>query len=60
MLRPQDTARRDTRSLDGLWDFALDTDKQGRDAGLADSHPRASANGGARVLERCLHYYAGA
>ena len=39
MLRPQDTARRDTRSLDGLWDFALDTDKQGRDAGWQTAIP---------------------
>ena len=39
MLRPQDTARRDTRLLDGLWDFALDTDKQGRDAGWQAAIP---------------------
>ena len=32
MLRPQDAARRDTRNLDGLWDFALDTEGQGRAA----------------------------
>lgn len=30
MLRPQDNARRDIRSLDGIWDFALDVDSQGR------------------------------
>lgn len=30
MLRPQDTSHRDTRTLDGLWDFALDHEGQGR------------------------------
>lgn len=29
MLRPQDTATRETKNLDGLWDFRLDTDGVG-------------------------------
>ncbi len=33
MLRPQDNARRDIRTLDGLWDFALDLAADGRSAG---------------------------
>lgn len=31
MLRPQDTATRERRSLDGLWRFRLDVDGVGRD-----------------------------
>ncbi|MGC5617261.1 beta-glucuronidase [Georgenia sp. Z1491] len=30
-IRPQDTATRDSRRLDGIWDFALDPDGRGRD-----------------------------
>ena len=30
MLRPQDNARRETKCLDGLWDFRVDTDGVGR------------------------------
>jgi len=33
MLRPQDTASRERKRLDGLWRFALDPDGEGRDAG---------------------------
>jgi beta-glucuronidase len=33
MLRPQDTATRERKSLDGLWQFALDADGVGRDEG---------------------------
>ena len=33
MLRPQDTVTRDRRSLNGLWDFRLDAEGAGRDAG---------------------------
>jgi beta-glucuronidase len=34
MLRPQDTTTRETKNLDGLWQFSLDTDgATGRDAG---------------------------
>jgi beta-glucuronidase len=33
MLRPQDTATRERKSLDGLWHFALDPDGVGRDEG---------------------------
>ncbi|GAA2607458.1 beta-glucuronidase [Paractinoplanes durhamensis] len=33
MLRPQDTATRETKRLDGLWSFRLDPDSAGRDAG---------------------------
>ena len=32
MLRPQDTATRERKSLDGLWSFRLDGDGVGRDA----------------------------
>ncbi len=32
MLRPQDTATRERRSLAGLWDFRLDADGEGREA----------------------------
>lgn len=39
MLRPQDTARRDCRTLDGLWAFALDWQGEGRDAGWAAGIP---------------------
>ena len=44
MLRPQDNTAREARSLDGLWDFTIDTDGVGREKGwwrtpLAD--PRA-------------------
>ncbi|WP_347350747.1 beta-glucuronidase [Intrasporangium sp.] len=30
MLRPQDTATRETKRLDGIWAFRLDTDSRGR------------------------------
>ncbi len=33
MLRPQDNETRDTRRLDGIWDFTIDTDGVGRDRG---------------------------
>jgi beta-glucuronidase len=33
MLRPQDTATRERKSLNGLWRFALDPDSQGRPGG---------------------------
>jgi beta-glucuronidase len=33
MLRPRDTATRERRSLDGLWQFAVDADGVGRDEG---------------------------
>ncbi|MEV6494067.1 sugar-binding domain-containing protein, partial [Actinoplanes sp. NPDC051633] len=33
MLRPQDTATREKKRLDGLWSFRLDHDSAGRDAG---------------------------
>jgi beta-glucuronidase len=33
MLRPRDTPTRERRSLNGLWDFALDTSSEGRSAG---------------------------
>ena len=33
MLRPQDNATRETKRLDGLWDFAADPDGVGRDQG---------------------------
>ncbi len=33
MLRPQDNAARETKRLDGLWDFATDPDGIGRDEG---------------------------
>ncbi len=33
MLRPQDTATREKKNLDGLWSFALDPEGEGRDAG---------------------------
>ena len=33
MLRPQDNAARETKRLDGLWDFAVDPDGIGRDQG---------------------------
>ena len=33
MLRPQDTATRERKALDGLWRFRLDADGVGRAAG---------------------------
>ena len=33
MLRPRDTPTRERRSLNGLWDFALDASDEGRSAG---------------------------
>jgi beta-glucuronidase len=33
MLRPQDTATRERRSLNGIWQFAIDADGVGRDQG---------------------------
>ncbi|MGI5950335.1 MAG: beta-glucuronidase [Brooklawnia sp.] len=39
MLRPQDSARRDTRTLDGLWDFELDTASRGRTDGWQNGLP---------------------
>jgi beta-glucuronidase len=33
MLRPQDTATRERKSLNGIWQFALDADGVGRDQG---------------------------
>src|SRR5215210_1166894 len=33
MLRPRDTPTRERRSLNGLWDFAVDTSGEGRSAG---------------------------
>jgi beta-glucuronidase len=33
VLRPQDSATRERKRLDGLWDFALDADGAGRSAG---------------------------
>ena len=46
MLRPQDTATRERKNLDGLWDFRIDRDGVGRDqnwqAGpLPESRPMA-------------------
>lgn len=44
MLRPQDTATRDRRRLDGLWDFRLDTESVGaRDRWYAGRLPGAGA-----------------
>lgn len=39
MLRPQDASRRDIRNLDGLWDFALDTEGEGRTANWQSGLP---------------------
>lgn len=39
MLRPQDNARRDIRTLDGIWDFALDKDATGRADGWQHGLP---------------------
>lgn len=36
MLRPQDTATRERKALDGLWDFRLDATGEGRRAGWQD------------------------
>ena len=33
MLRPQDNAVRERKNLDGLWDFTLDPQGEGRAAG---------------------------
>ena len=33
MLRPQDTATRETKRLDGIWSFRLDGSSEGRNAG---------------------------
>ena len=40
MLRPQDAARRDIRALDGLWDFALDTEGRGQADGWESGIPQ--------------------
>ena len=32
MLRPQDTSARERKNLNGLWQFALDQEAQGRSA----------------------------
>jgi hypothetical protein len=32
MLRPQDTSTRERKNLNGLWQFALDSEAQGRSA----------------------------
>ena len=42
MLRPQDTATRERKSLNGLWRFALDADGVGRDEGWCNG-PLAGA-----------------
>jgi beta-glucuronidase len=42
MLRPQDSATREKKRLDGLWSFRLDHDSAGRDAGWF-RRPLASA-----------------
>ncbi|MBD7919276.1 beta-glucuronidase [Cellulomonas sp. Sa3CUA2] len=36
MLRPQDTLTRERKRLDGLWDFRLDAEAEGRTAGWQD------------------------
>lgn len=46
MLRPQDTSTRETKSLDGMWDFRIDRTGVGRDenwqdATLPDGRPMA-------------------
>ncbi len=41
MLRPQDAARRDIRALDGLWDFALDTEGRGQADGWESGIPQS-------------------
>ena len=33
MLRPQDTATRDTKCLSGMWDFAFDAEDRGQTEG---------------------------
>ncbi len=46
MLRPQDTSTRERKNLDGLWDFALDPGRVGRDqswAGAALAGARSMA-----------------
>ncbi len=44
MLRPQDSSTRETKKLDGLWDFRLDKEGQGRaDRWFADKLPDAQA-----------------
>ena len=43
MLRPQDTATRERKSLNGLWRFALDPDREGTAAAwFAGPLPEAS------------------
>src|SRR3954465_9192369 len=46
MLRPQDTATRERKSLNGLWRFALDADGVGRTEGGGNG-PLANARGAA-------------
>lgn len=36
MLRPQDNIARETKRLDGVWDFMLDPDGTGGDAAPGD------------------------
>lgn len=44
MLRPQDSSTRETKKLDGLWDFRLDREGRGRaDSWFADKLPDAQA-----------------
>ena len=44
MLRPQDSSTRETKKLDGLWDFRLDREGQGRaDRWFADQLPDPQA-----------------
>ena len=53
MLRPQDTSTRERKNLNGLWQFALDPDGQGRsDALVRRSAGRRAGDGRAGQLQR--------
>ena len=53
MLRPQDTGTRERKSLNGLWQFALDPDGVGRIRRLVRrTAGRRTGDGGAGQLQR--------
>ena len=52
MLRPQDTATRERKNLNGLWRFALDPDSEGTAADGRWAAAGSIRNGGTGQLQR--------
>lgn len=55
MLRPQDTATRDTKCLSGMWDFAFDAEDRGQTEMVHSTVAHVHRDGSSGVVPGSLH-----